>query len=220
VFNGEYVPGNICYSCGALTDVVIGPNVKNIYGNAFGYCSSLTNVSFVNTESISTFTGFQYCTSLESICLPEGLTRLNTYVFEGCSNLRSITLPSTLKWIEDRPFWERNDIDNVYISDLAAYCNLAYDNNYSFIECKHLYLNNELLTNVILPDAVTHIQPFTLNNDDITSVVIPDSVVRIDAKAFSSNLQTVYYTGSEENWKKIAGSDSITYVNIVYNYVG
>jgi len=47
-----------------------------------------------------------------------------------------------------------------------------------------------------------------------------DSVTEIGSYAFSgcSNLQTVYYGGSESDWEKVSGKAEISYrVTIVYN---
>ncbi len=215
VFNGENVPGNICYSCGALTDVEFGPNVKKILGYAFHSCSSLVNVSF-NTVSLDFSSGrhqFTDCTSLETLRLPEGLTTLGSYTFMGCTNLKNVTLPSTLKSVGDRPFWDCSSIDNLYISDLKAYCSIGYESETyggSTLEAKHIYLNGQLLTKAVIPDTVTRIPCNAFNSDDIKEAVIPASVMLVGATAFRwDELNKIHYEGPERFWEvlyKSAGS--------------
>ena len=190
VFNGDFVPANVCYGCGSLRTVEILENVKYIYSSAFEGCTSLTDVSFATTSLyLDGRYQFARCTNLETVVLPEGLTNLDLYMFEGCSKLKNITIPSTITYIADRPFWDCYALENVYISDLEAYCKIVYDNSFrdscAMGFAKHLYLNGELIINLVIPDTVTKIPAHAFSSVDIQTVVIPDSVVSIGEYAFS-----------------------------------
>ena len=189
VFNGSYIPAYICYGCGSLQSVEILENVEYIYASAFENCTSLSTVSFETTSLyLDGRNQFARCTSLETIILPEGLENIDLYMFEGCTNLKNVTIPSTVKHIGDRPFGDCYAIENVYIFDIEAYCRIVYDNDYSNIMefAKHLYLNGELIINLIIPDTVTKISEYAFSSVDIQTVVIPDSVVTIGKYAFSN----------------------------------
>ena len=58
--------------------------------------------------------------------------------------------------------------------------------------------------------------------DNLTSVTIPDSVTSIGSYALSycTNLNDIYYTGSEDQWNLISKSDCgiPDTANIHYNY--
>ena len=189
VFNGSYIPAYICYGCGSLQSVEILENVKYIYASAFENCTSLTNVSFeITSLNLDGRNQFARCTSLETIVLPEGLENIDLYMFEGCSNLKNVTIPSTVKHIGDRPFGDCYAIENVYIFDIESYCKIVYDNDYSSIMefAQHLYLNGELIINLIIPDTVTKIPEYAFSSVDIQTAVIPDSVVTIGKYAFAN----------------------------------
>ena len=59
----------------------------------------------------------------------------------------------------------------------------------------------------------------------LKNVIIPDSVTSINDSAFRgcTSLETVYYTGSEEDWEKIvfgSGNDDLLDAEIIFNYQG
>ena len=85
---------------------------------------------------------------------------------------------------------------NIYITDLTAWCNIE-----NIAECtvntsgsKYLYVNNERITELVIPEGVTKIDTqafFYFTN--FTSVVIANSVTTIQASAFAqcSGIRTV-----------------------------
>lgn len=49
---------------------------------------------------------------------------------------------------------------------------------------KNLYINNEFVTSIIIPDSVTRISDSAFYNCNLTSVIINDNVTRIESAAF------------------------------------
>ena len=76
---------------------------------------------------------------------------------------------------------------NVYITDIAAWCNIEFESNYSAnpLQGTNLYINDKLVTELVIPDGITAIKNYTFAGCcSITSVVIPNSVTSIGAYAF------------------------------------
>lgn len=107
--------------------------------------------------------------------------------FSGCKSLTSVVIPDSIMSIGDYAFLVCDNLTSVYITDIAAWCNISfYSNNATpFSYAKNLYLNNQLVTELVIPDTVTEIKAFTFYGcSSLTSVVIPDSVTSIGTWAF------------------------------------
>ena len=88
------------------------------------------------------------------------------------------------------------------------------------------FSNLDSLTEVVIPEGVTSIGGSAFSYcTSLEEIVIPEGVTKIDCFAFHkcNELTTVYYRGSEEQWKQIAigsNNDALTEAEIKYNYTG
>jgi hypothetical protein len=77
---------------------------------------------------------------------------------------------------------------------------------------------------IVIPEGVTTVgQSAFFMCDGVETLIIPISVTDIGQFAFQrlSGLSTVYYTGTEEQWKKITvgiGNENLTGTTVNYNY--
>ena len=90
--------------------------------------------------------------------------------------------------IELGAFNNCKNLTSVYISDIEAWLKISFDGGYAnpnYYNGAHFYLNNELLTTVIIPESTTNVGEYVFYNcDTLTSVIIGDSVTSIDNNAF------------------------------------
>ena len=104
------------------------------------------------------------------------------------TNISSITIPSSVTSIGEMAFYTCRGLTSVYITDIAAWCAIDFRGSLSnpLAVAQNLYVNGDLVTDLIIPDSVTSIgdQAFA-GCTSLTSITIPDSVTSIGGDAFS-----------------------------------
>lgn len=174
---------------------------------------------------------FLNSTSLVAIEIPNNIKSINRYAFYDCPDFTSITIPDSVINIGESAFAGYNKLQNIYITDIAAWCNISGLDNlmgYGF-DKKNLYLNNELITSITIPNGVKTIPSYAFRYcTSLTNITIPDSVISIGWGAFRdcsglisvtipksvgtisryafyncSKLRNIKYTGTKNQWLKI-----------------
>ena len=110
------------------------------------------------------------------------VTAIDAGAFLFKSTIHSITIPPTVTSIGKDAFNLCDSLENVYISDLSAWCKIDFDGSRATPMCyaSNLYLNNELLTDVTLPENITQLIDFTFYScESLNSVTVPETVTDI-----------------------------------------
>ena len=163
-------------------------SVTSIGHEAFRDCISLASVTIPNSVTSIGGYAFQFCTSLTSVTIPNSVTCIGEAAFAYCYGLTSVTIPESVTSIGDYAFSNCEGLTSVHITDLAAWCGIAfgsYDAN-PLNYAHHLFVNGEEITDLVIPDGVTSIGNFAFEFcSGLTSVTIPNSVTFIGGGAFS-----------------------------------
>ena len=191
-----------------LSTYAIHPDTKIIAGGVFDNCERLTNIT-----------------------IPNGVRTIGSSAFYSCDKLTSITIPDSVTGIGDSAFQHCSALTSVHITDLAAWCNINFSNYSSnpLYYAHNLYLNGNLITELVIPDSVTSIGNYvftgcsaltsiTIPNSvtsigssafdgcsALTSITIPDSVTGIGGSAFNCcyNLSSITFEGTVEQWNLV-----------------
>lgn len=182
-----YIGNDAFDGCTYVASVTIGNSVTSIGDYAFYGCSSLTFVTIPNSVISIGGSAFRKCIRLTSVTIGNSVVTIGEGAFNGCSSMTSVTIPNSVKSIGNWGFDSCKSLCSVYITDIAAWCNISFYNyNSSPLSYAHnLYLNNNLVTNLVIPNNVTSIGKYAFDGcTSITSVEIPNSVTSIGDDAF------------------------------------
>ena len=171
--------------------------VVEIGDHAFAsFCTNLTSVTIPNSVTTIGYRAFSSCDNLTNVTIPDSITTIGDYAFGWSTNLTSITIPDAVTTIGYAAFYDCLALTSVHITDLTAWCNINFDSYASnpLGYAHNLYLNGDLVTELVIPDGVTRIPDFAFGScTNLTSVTIPDSVTAIGVSAFNdcTNLTSI-----------------------------
>jgi len=167
--------------CNNLSKVTIGKGVRNIDEYAFYECRALTDL--VISESVRSIGEYAFCNcrALTDLVIPDSVTTIGAYAFYECRSLATLTLGSGVQTIGDGAFVGA-ELKSVHIKDLSAWCNIDHAD---LLASHCLYLNGELLTDLVVPEDVTEIKKYSFYDcNSLKSLTIHDNVKSIADKAF------------------------------------
>lgn len=197
--------------CSSLTSVTFGNSVTTIGGYAFRSCLNLTSVHISDLSAwckinffispIPYSNNFDYSSNplyfarhlylngeeVKDLVIPDGVTSISNCAFINCSSLTSVTIPNSVSSIGSNAFRDCSELTSVYIADIAAWCKITFSNYASnpLFFAHHLFLNEEEVKDLVIPNNVTSISNYTFRNClGINSVTIPNSVTSIGEQAF------------------------------------
>lgn len=173
---------------------VDGNNVKWSLDTITGVLS-IWGQSGMSDYSSQNMPWYNYNSYIKSVNISPGVTKIGGNSFYDCTNLASITIPDTVTEIGSRAFYNCTNLSSIYISDIVAWCNITFQSQYSsgsydctsnpFAYANNLYLNQTLVTDLVLPNSVTSIASNAFfGYTRLISITIPNSVTEIGGYAF------------------------------------
>lgn len=172
--------------------------------------------------SISSF-GFTACKYLTNVNIPNSVIEgLYGYTFSKCNSLTNINVDKNNKYYTSVDGILFNKSKTGLIRYPAGKTATSYDiprgitsvSASAFEECSYI-------KNVSIPYGVTTIDGYTFSRcSNLKSVFLPSSIENILWCAFSSDIQDIYYSGTEADWGKININlfSDIGNATIHYNY--
>lgn len=130
------------------------------------------------------------------------VTSIEENAFYWCSDLTSIIIPEGITSIGSNAFYACSSLTEVHISNITAWCKITFGDFYSnpIEEAHNLYLNGELVTELMVPKGVTSIKKSAFSSCDcLTTISFSEGMTSIGGAAFSdcSSLTSVVFPKGE-----------------------
>ena len=198
-----------------LSKAHLPDTITSIGDYAFYNCTNLVDVKLSNNITSLPSNCFDTCRTLQTLVIPEGVTSLSYGTFFRCNALTNLYVPTTLKTLNSNPWENDAKSKNIYIKDLSAFCSLdSTTTQYAGIGfslkegLSKLFLNEEHITNLVIPDEIVTIarvcfrcfdfvtadlkNVYTIRNNAfweckvLESVVIGENIGSIENQAFAT----------------------------------
>ena len=192
----EFEEGCVCtsigtyafYVCDSLRSVTIPSNIKSIGDYAFGNCTGIEEIYFNATALNSSINrAFDNAVIDGKVVIGKNVTKIPAYLFYS-SKITSLEFEegSVCESIGRDAFYDCR-LGSVHISDISKWCAISFEGTSAnpLYYAKKLYLNGNLVTDLIIPDGVTIISDYAFYGcTSLANITIPASVTSIGDKAF------------------------------------
>lgn len=194
---------NAFNNCSDLNSVKLPSNITDIGANAFNRCDNITSATlptfaldYLSKTKLQTVIinggasiderAFYNCANLTIIAL-NSVSTIGAQAFYNCSSLTRVDMPSSVASVGNNAFYGCSSLTGVYITDIKSWCEIEFENAQSnpLAFANNLYLNNDLLTSLEIPDEVTSIGDYTFYGcSGLTEINMPSNITHIGVSAF------------------------------------
>jgi hypothetical protein len=198
---------NECVNLVSITLPFVGGSIKTrldsyqfpfgyVFGTSYQKASKATTQNYCDKNYVTKVNKTFYIPStLKNATITGG--NILYGAFYNCSGLTSITLGKGVTTIIGDAFYGCSGQTNFYYTGgVEGWCGIDFKSSSSNPStfAKNVYINNEIITDLVIPDTVTSISDYAFYKfDDLTKVTLSNSVTSIGEYTFSdcSNLTSV-----------------------------
>ena len=193
----EEIPKNAFEFCSKVECVELPEGTVEIGEKAFFGCDALEKILLPDGLSTIGNRAFSSCEALQEILLPDGLSKIGDGAFFGCSALKEVSLSPELMVLDSYAFLSCDSLEEVTIrGDIR-------DVGYSvFSNCPVHVIRIEEGTTVVSSEVFDDCV-------ELKKVYLPASLQQFNIDSWNplfadcSALETIFYAGSEAQWKEL-----------------
>ena len=165
--------------------------------------------------------------------------QIDADAFRGCSKITSISIPESVWCVGNGAFGGCDGLKEIHIDDLSAWCELSFNDvaddagDSPLNNADGLYLNGELITDLVVPKDVTEIGAHSFEGyKNIRSVVLHKGIATIHKSAFFNCANLIDVTFADEveyigpyafdgtPWLENQPDGEVYIGNLLYKYKG
>lgn len=188
-----------------------------------------------NNEPSKDYTSPYWKVYITELVIPEGCEKIKKYAFYGGSGIKTIKFPETLTEIEEEAFGNNGltslffgIIEDIYfpaslkkigyngihscqrmhVKDLMSWCSIELENYTNWNGEKwDLYLNDDLVKDLFLPEGLEVINPGIFYNCQLYSITIPSTLRSIGKSAFVNGYLQSFILSDLQSWCNVELED-------------
>lgn len=220
--------GHSAFASTGITEITIPDSVKEICRYSFGNCKKLETLIF-NAKNCTGNDAFVDCASLKNVTFGDSVTNIPGYFLCGTA-VTDITIPACVTKIEDLAFSSCKSLETINFNaenydpechsngifqDCPAINKVNIGEKVTVIPENFLYNCGGNITELTLPNSITHIGYYAFSGLNIATLTIPESVSEMRYGSFGNctKLNTVYFNAKRcYNAEAFIGCDSLSNV--------
>ena len=204
-----------------LRDVILSNTIVEVGDACFSGCKNLIKISLPKSvETIGSYAFFE-CVHMLDIEIPDNVVSIGERAFQRCSALKTVKFGRCITSIGALAFTEAENITKVVAPSLESWLNITFEDAASnpISITRSLFINNEKLTVLNIPEGVSKINNFAFYHcDNLKRINMSNSVSSIGKGCFSNciSLTDVQFSTNIEEIGESAFSScgSLTEINI------
>lgn len=176
-----------------IKKVIIEDGITKIGDYSFYQTPNLVHVDISDdVKSIGKY-AFCNCANLVECELPSQLESLGDLAFASSRKLQHVALPSTVKSFGVNAYSYNDGLKRLDITDFEAYLSIDMGvGSNPLYYAKNIYLNGELLTDIVIPRSVTKIGNEMFSGCQcLRSIRLHDNITSIGSEAFRENINLI-----------------------------
>ena len=201
--NVQFIGTEAFYKCESLQEVVLPDTLQQIPDKAFWGCIHLKTLDTGDGVTTIGNEAFEGCKRLAKAELGDSVVTVGPEAFRDCVEMTNLTIGKSLQNIGKNAFWNCEALNKVNTTDLANWCTIHFEtpNDNPAAYAESLYVNDELLTDLVVPASVIEIGRNAFNNcKSLKSVAFSENTTQLNNGCFANchNLKTLYIPKSVE----------------------
>ncbi len=151
-----------------------------------------------NVETIPAYLCYGMISLNSPIVIPESVTSIGSQAFYNCTSIPELTLNKHIKTLNEE-FYQCSALTKVYYTGtIGDWCNITFSNSTSnpLYYAGNLYINNELVTEINIPESITKIGSYQfINSINLEKITLPSAITSVGHSAFEGciNLRTIEF---------------------------